>query len=231
MRTGNRLPRERTWATAARMEGAPSTATVHARAPMLMEAEPDHVALYESIRSTAQQQHELLMELEPADTAGKTGAVPLAKDTAFMLEVVSLGWAAERGRTRPAPVGSMPPAQLAAWATLPDDKRRDGDVGRADAASVELTASKLRPVELTQTADLGVDPVYQLPVEGVSQESAAPSKQTSGSRMLQEDVEADEMILALADASSMPLTMSVVGNKFNVQDAVSYTHSPSPRDS
>ena len=39
--------------------------------------------------------------------------------------------------------------------------------------------------------------MYQLPVEGVSQESAAPSKQTSGSRMLQEDVEADEMILAL----------------------------------
>ena len=228
----NRSPRDRTWATAASLhaaDGAPSTA---AHAPLLAVESPD-AALFASAHAVAEQQHALLQELEPADGAEQVGTAPIAKDTAFLLEVVSLGWAAEHGRVRRA-VGSLPPAEFGAApaAELTDEE------AAAEARFIEQGASNeplreprgneaipdepasMEPVALADVSSSARarDAVYRLPLDGVQRAADAPVQTLADQpRLLQED-SADDLILALADASSTPLTTSAVdGHVFDVQ--------------
>ena len=62
------------------------------------------------------------------------------------------------------------------------------------------------------------DAVYRLPLDGVQRAADAPVQTLADQpRLLQED-SADDLILALADASSTPLTTSAVdGHVFDVQ--------------
>ena len=243
-RGGKRSHRERARDSAVHLraaEGAPSSAVTKAllrSESLLMEAEPADAALYASARATAEQQHAMLMELEPADAAEQAGALPIAKDTAFLLEVVSLGWAAEHGRKRPAAVGSLPPAEVRDMhaAALADDEEsseaRDyieglpsnaplgrlgtkGGVSRASrsAAGLEPASPGPKPIALAEAAARRVNAVYRLPIDGV-----LPAEPATASRLLQEDSTVDDMILAaLADASSMPLATSAIGNIFDAK--------------
>ena len=235
-RAVNRAPRDRTWVTRAAsvhaVDGAPSTA---AHAPLLTGVDSPEAALFAGAHALAEKQHALLQELEPAVVAEQGGTVPVAKDTAYLLEVVSLGWAAEHGRKR-APVGSLPPAAFgAAPAAALTQEQADAEArfienGASDEPLLvprgsRETSDEPTSVEPVALADVSAtararDAVYRLPLNGVQREADSPQPKPAASepRRLQEEDSADDLILALADSSSMPLTTSAVdGHVFDVK--------------
>ena len=154
---------------------------------------------------TSAQQDALIMELEPAEMALPSRPQPLARDAAFLREIVSLAWAAEHAHIKQ-PVGSLPPAELNAAMDVAQHTQQSDPVERL-AENARFIETLPQP-QLVDPSKRLLDAAFdELPVDAASALPAVPRQQDHAEL-------AGLTLFGLPQAVSAPLTSSATQLKY-----------------